>query len=221
MKLILARHGNTFAAGDKVFWVGGNNDLPLVSEGIAQAERVGLALKDIPLAAVYCGPLLRTREFAKITLATAKKELPIVEDERLKELDYGKWCGRTDAEIVQQFGQETLKGWVDSSVWPADGGWSGDEASVWKEVEEFVSDLSTKYGGNAKDEEKNILVVSSNGRLRYFLHLVAGEFASRVSDHSFKVGTGRICVLEGQGNNFKLALWNAQPDLLLGKAFEK
>jgi len=214
VKLILARHGNTFAAGDKVFWVGGNNDLPLVSEGIAQAERVGQALKNIPLAAIYCGPLLRTREFSKIALATAAIELPITEDRRLKELDYGKWCGQTDLEIMAQFGQNALKGWVDSSVWPADGGWSSDEATVKKEVFEFVQELTQKYSDARDQANKNILVVSSNGRLRYFLHLVAGEFARRVSAHSFKVGTGRICLLEGTGSNFKLDLWNAEPQLL-------
>ena len=43
MKLILARHGNTFGPQDKVTWVGSTNDLPLVEEGLAQAQRFGAA----------------------------------------------------------------------------------------------------------------------------------------------------------------------------------
>ncbi len=211
MKLILARHGNTFAAGDKVFWVGGNNDLPLVQGGIAQAERFGQALKGIPLTAVYCAPLLRTKQFAAIALKTAGIDMVATDDLRLKELDYGQWCGRTDGEITEQFGEGALKGWVESSVWPHDGGWSSDESTVQKEVESFVQELSEKF---ADDDNANILLVSSNGRLRYFLHLVAGEFNRRVIEHSFKVATGGVCLLEGQGQDFKLRLWNAEPQLL-------
>ncbi len=211
MRLILARHGNTFSAGEKVFWVGGNNDLPLVAGGIAQAERAGHALKDTNLAAVYCAPLLRTKQFAEIALKVAGIDLPIQEDVRLKEIDYGHWCGQTDAEIVEQFGEGALKGWVESSSWPHDGGWSSDETTVQKEVESFVQELTDKFGHQSDD---NILIVSSNGKLRYFLHLIAGEFNKRVLDHSFKVATGRICVLESADDNFNLRLWNADPESL-------
>ena len=45
MKLYLIRHGNTFAPGDKVTWVGSQNDLPLVESGIQQAQTLSSALQ--------------------------------------------------------------------------------------------------------------------------------------------------------------------------------
>ena len=46
MKLIIARHGNTFDPKDKVVWVGSRNDLPLVSKGVAQAHNLAKDLKN-------------------------------------------------------------------------------------------------------------------------------------------------------------------------------
>lgn len=208
MNLILSRHGNTFRPDDKVVWVGGQNDLPLVDSGIAQAERVAAVMKNIAVAAIYFAPLKRTRQFAQIVSATAHGAA-LSEDKRLTELDYGKWCGMSDAEIADTFGDNCLKDWVNSSVWPAQCGWSSSEAAVRKEVEQFVEDVREKHPSDA-----NVLVVSSNGRLRYFLSLIEGEFEKRVREHTFKVATGRVCLLTSNEQQFSLLLWNEQPEAL-------
>lgn len=207
MNLILARHGNTFRPDDKVVWVGAKNDLPLVESGVAQAERVAGVMKTIALSAIYFAPLLRTRQFAEIIAASASGAL-LMEESRLTELDYGEWSGMADSEIAEKFGEKCLKDWVNSGIWPAQCGWSSSETTVRNEVAQFVQDIDKTYG------DENILVVSSNGRLRYFLNLVEGEFQRRVEEQSFKVATGKVCLLMSKEERFQLALWNEQPEAL-------
>jgi len=57
------------------------------------------------------------------------------------------------------------------------------------------------------------LLVSSNGRLRYFLKLIAGEFERRVASKQFKMGTGKVSVLNGH-TNYSLLGWNEDPAAL-------
>lgn len=208
MKLILARHGNTFAPGDKVTWVGSANDLPLVQSGLEQAERAAEALAGTSLAAIYCAPLLRTKKFAEIIAAKQaacqpEKCLPQI-DNRLTELDYGDWSGLSDDEITAKFG-DSLKNWINSSTWPSNCHWASSEAAVTAEVQALVAELEEKHAN------ETVLLVSSNGRLRYFLKLVAGEFERRVADKQFKMGTGKISVLAGQGSIYSLLSWNEDP----------
>ena len=207
MKLILARHGNTFAPGDKITWVGSANDLPLVESGLEQAERAATALEGTKLAAIYCAPLMRTKKFAEIVAARqTTKTTPII-DNRLTELDYGDWGGLSDDEISEKFG-DSLKNWIDTSTWPSGCHWASSEAEVTAEVQSLVAELETKHADEA------VLLVSSNGRLRYFLKLIAGEFERRVANKQFKMGTGKISVLTGQGEIYSLLSWNEDPAAL-------
>jgi probable phosphoglycerate mutase len=57
-------------------------------------------------------------------------------------------------------------------------------------------------------------MVSSNGRLRYFLKLIDSEFERRVAESNFKVATGRVCLIDITNGAAKLELWNEQPEML-------
>jgi probable phosphoglycerate mutase len=206
MRLILARHGNTFGPGDKVTWVGSTNDLPLVQSGLEQAERAAAALESTTLAAIYCAPLLRTKKFAEIVAdKQATKPTPII-DNRLTELDYGDWSGLSDDEIAAKFG-DSLKNWINSSTWPSGCHWASSEAAVTAEVQSLVAELESKYA------DDTVLLVSSNGRLRYFLKLIAGEFERRVASKQFKMGTGKVSILNGH-RDYSLLAWNEDPAAL-------
>src|SRR4051812_27218223 len=93
MDLILSRHGNTFAPGQEAVWTGASNDLPLVEKGWQQADKLAHALmaRTISLAAVYCGPLKRTRDYAVRVIEKVKFPGSEVVDPRLNEIDYGDW----------------------------------------------------------------------------------------------------------------------------------
>ncbi len=66
--LLLARHGNTFAPGQKVVWVGARNDLSLVESGLAQAHVLAEALEKASVKpdAIYAATLKRTTNTHKL-----------------------------------------------------------------------------------------------------------------------------------------------------------
>lgn len=213
MKIILSRHGNTFSATDPVVWVGATQDLPLVDSGILQAQCLAQALqkKDIHPKAVYCGPLKRTRNYATIVLERLHLSKKPIVDTRLNEIDYGNWAGLTNTQIQEIDEGEELSAWENLSVWPKFAGWEGSPSHMIKEIREFSKDLISKY--NSTD---TLLVVSSNGRLRYFLKLIPGLFEQSIDDKTFKVATGNICLLTYEKNRkWKMPFWNKKPEYLL------
>lgn len=212
MKIILSRHGNTFSAIDPVIWVGATQDLPLVDSGILQAQYLAQALKksDIPIQAVYCGPLKRTRDYATIVIERLHSSKKPIVDPRLNEIDYGNWAGLTNTQIQEIDEGEELSAWENLSVWPKFAEWEGSPTSMIKEIREFSKDLITMY-----DPTDTVLIVSSNGRLRYFLKLIPGLFEQSVQNKVFKVATGNICLLTYENRKWQMHFWNKKPEYLL------
>ena len=117
--LLLARHGNTFAPGQKVVWVGARDDLPLVESGIAQANILSEVLKNnaIKPNAVYAASLKRTVTYAQIICDQLNLSQTPVIDKRLNELDYGDWSGLSNNEIEERYGKDELEGWSKYGRW--------------------------------------------------------------------------------------------------------
>ena len=207
MKLILARHGNTFGPLDPVVWVGSKNDLLLVDSGREQARKLGqhLVVRAPNLVAIYASPLRRTQETAEIIAQSFGRVVPVHFDDRLTELDYGSWTGKGNAEICGEYGADVLTGWNERSEWPAGNLWPGSVEKIIDEVRDFTAEIVTRH------PNQEILVVSSNGRLRYFLKLISGEFEARVAKKDFKLGTGRFAELEHKNSTWNLLSWNEAP----------
>lgn len=212
MKIILSRHGNTFSATDPVVWVGATQDLPLVHSGILQAKCLAQSLQKagIKPTAVYCGPLKRTRDYATIVLEQLHSSLTPIVDSRLNEIDYGNWAGLSNTQI-QEIGEGAeLSAWENLSVWPKIARWSGSSALMEKEIKKFSKALVTQY-----DPMDYILLITSNGRLRYFLKLIHGTFEQHIQNKNFKVATGNICFFLYDHKKWHLEFWNKNPQYLL------
>lgn len=208
MELILARHGNTFKKGEPVVWIGSQNDLPLVESGQEQAKMLGKALlvsNQIPTA-VYTGPLQRMTTYARIILAELKLNIKPVIDTRLNEVDYGKWSGLTSKEVCEKFGMDEFENWEKHSKWPIKGEWGESVQILTQRIRHFADDLAQHYGQNEK-----ILVVASNGCLRYFLDLIPGELQNHIDNQTAKIATGNMCKLTFNGKSWKLNFWNQTP----------
>lgn len=208
MRMILCRHGNTFAPGDKVVWVGGNDDLPLVARGQEQARVLAGALRRSGVLpdAVYCAPLRRTRGYAEIVLGEADIDREPILDERLREIDYGAWAGLSTDEIVQRFGAHELQAWQHNSVWPSSLGWTPGESELSARIEDFLEDMVGAHG-----RQDTILVVTSNGVLRYFLRSIPGMFQDYLDRQNLKVSTGNFCRIDHDDSGFKAVFWNKDP----------
>lgn len=203
--VILCRHGNTFAKGEKVVMVGAREDLPLTAEGIEQARAVGRVLGEagIPIARISSGPLQRTKVFAEQLILEARCVVPFSIDARLTELDYGAWSGLSDEEIRQRYGQEVLSRWQEASERPEGVDFAPSAEHVREEITSFLGEFSALGGVS--------LVVSSNGRLREFGRAcrVSTEHAS-----SFKMRTGSASVIEFCDGAWQIRAWDLRPDAL-------
>ena len=211
MNLILARHGNTFAPGQPSVWAGAKDDLVLVESGRQQASTLASGLTEatfIP-STIYCGPLKRTREYASIVAQTLKLSTAPIVEPRLNEIDYGQWSGLSNEQVIAKFGEEALHDWTTKCIWPANGEWRRSPLVIQSEIVSLVDELKLKHSAS-----ENILLVTSNGRLRYFLSIVPNEFEKHVQSQSFKVATGNVCVMSLVGDRFELRAWNAAPEQL-------
>jgi len=207
MIIILARHGNTFNQGDRVYRVGKRNDLSLTAKGMAQAETFADALiaKKITPCAIYCSPLQRTQQFAQEIIKKMNLGIEFQIDERLNELDYGSWSGLTDEEVAKNHPIE-FKNWKELSIWPKNSNWPETEQGVIDAATSFAQDIISKYSTN-----DTIFVVSSAGRLRYFLKLVDNAFQDILKSKGVAVKTGNACKLIYKDGKFKIEAWNISP----------
>ncbi|MBI2070422.1 MAG: histidine phosphatase family protein [Elusimicrobia bacterium] len=208
MRLFLVRHGNTFNDGEKVVAVGARQDLPLTDKGRLQAKAFGQKLlrEKIKPVAVFCSPLKRTKEFAQIALTEAELAVTPIVTETLREIDYGGWTGKTDESIQKEFGYESWRAWQEESRWPDNAGWKPTQQEVINSINELARTvaISGKRG-------QNVVLVGSNGVLRFFLKLPEGEWDERVQNKSFKIGTGRYGELHYEGGRFFCVSWNKEP----------
>lgn len=213
ISLYLARHGNTFKPDEPPVFVGSQNDVPLVARGREQANQLAeyLNKNNINLHSIYCAPLKRTSEFAKIVSSHLYHSRPEPKtDNRLMEIDYGHWSGKTKEQIIAAYGEAEYLGWEERSVWPTKGGWALDEATIAQQIRSFAKEVLQKGHG------ENILVVSSNGVLRYFLKLIEHAFEESVVNKSFKMGTGHLSRIDLEAFHFfagKVIFWDRKPEL--------
>lgn len=89
IRFYLIRHGETDWNAAKRLQ--GMTDIPLNKNGEALAYRTGEAMKDIPLDLIYTSPLRRAVRTAE--LVRAERRIPIIADERLREISFGKYEG--------------------------------------------------------------------------------------------------------------------------------
>jgi len=208
MLLILARHGNTFGPGDTPVWVGANEDLPLVEKGLDQSREIGQALRRAGVIPdrVIAGPLKRTRIGAELAAEQCGYSGEIEIDERLKEIDYGVWGGQSDAQIIETWGEAAIQDWRERSAPPAGAGWTPTPEKLAANAR-AVLDSATRD----RSEDTAVLILTSNGILRYFHTLLAGEGAAR---DEAKVNTGHMGAARIDQGGVRLLAWNARPEAM-------
>ena len=89
--VLLVRHATCDPVGRAI--AGRAPGVLLNAEGRAQAEQLGAALASAPIAAVYSSPMERAAETA--AAVAAPHRLSVAADDRLTEMDFGEWTGRT------------------------------------------------------------------------------------------------------------------------------
>lgn len=97
--VLLVRHGLTTATGTTL--TGHTPGVHLDDRGRAQAAELAERLRPVPLAAVVTSPLERCVDTAT-ALADGRAGISLQTDERLVEVRYGDWTGRTLKELARE-----------------------------------------------------------------------------------------------------------------------
>jgi probable phosphoglycerate mutase len=202
MRVVLARHGNTFEPGERPVWIGARTDLALVAKGREQATRIGEALKAADLAPrrALAGPLKRTRETARLALSAAGvADVDVEIDPRLTEIDYGIWEGKSSDEIRSMGWQEELRAWDQEGAWPAQAGWPSSHSDY---LGAFMNVLT-----NVRQRRvEPALIVSSNGVFKLFASLVDPSAGAK------RMATGHLSLLNVQPASNRVLCWDLAPE---------
>jgi len=204
-RLIIARHGNTFNAGETVRRVG-LTDLPLVESGLEQGRMIGRYLQsdNIIPDILFVSELKRTQQTAIEAMKILNVSLQMHALQGFNEIDYGLDENQPEENVVLRLGKNALKAWDEDAVVPQ--GWKVNPDQIIAHWKKFVADIAVDYLG------KNILVVTSNGIARFAPH-ITGAFEAFRARYPLKIATGAVCVFEKahQAASWECRAWNLKP----------
>jgi broad specificity phosphatase PhoE len=140
----------------------GHVDRPLTDLGREQANALARELAATALQGIYSSPLRRALETAAVV--AGGRELEVVADDGLREVDVGSWAGLTRAEVEERYPGEFRR-------WVAGGdGW--EDGETYQQMSARV--LASVVRIADAHEDGAILVVSHGGPIRAIQAAAAG-----------------------------------------------
>lgn len=204
-RLLIARHGNTFAPGFVARRVG-VTDLPLVDSGLNQGRLLGAYLLENNLIPdlIFTATLQRAIQTAEQVLRVMQIHLPIQTRAIFNELDYGPDENQPEEVVIARIGKDALNAWETKAVAPE--GWKVNPASLIQNWLDFSAELLKNHAG------KTCLVVTSNGIAR-FSPYITGDFNAFCAQHAIKIATGAVCLFENTqpAMFWDCVAWNVRP----------
>lgn len=167
----MVRHGATTLSAEDRF--AGSTDVPLSEEGRAQTRRLARRLASESVTAVYCSPLARTRETARIL--AEPHHLECQARDGLREISHGRWEGLTRLEVDAQFPEEAADWEKDPFTFAPIGGESG--LAVTARALPALIEIVRQHAG------ASVLVVSHKATIRLLLSSLLGFDPRRYRDN--------------------------------------
>ena len=161
-RLYLVRHGATALSAEDRF--AGSIGVDLSEDGRWQAARLGERLRSEGIGAVYCSPLSRSAETARIIADGCG--LTTIDRESLREISHGHWEGLTRREVEERFPDEYAAWEEDPFTFAPAGGESG--VSVLARALPAIREIVTAHAGG------RVVVVSHKATLRLVLSSLLG-----------------------------------------------
>lgn len=142
MTVILLRHGRSTSNTAHVL-AGRSEGVDLDDKGREQAEGLVERIGVLPVKAIVRSPLLRCARTVE-PLAAALGLEPVVE-ERLSEVDYGQWTGRTIGELVKEPLWAVVQQHPSAAVFPEGEGLAQVQARAVEAVREHDRRLAAEH----------------------------------------------------------------------------
>lgn len=159
VRLILVRHGEVEA--NRSYQYLGRRDDELNGNGLAQADALATALSELAFDAVVSSPLKRTRETARRLAAPSART--VLTDDRLIELDFGSWEGRTRSQLIATSPESASE----IEAWEADPSRSTPGGESLLDLQRRVVDLVDELA--REREGSTVVLVSHMGPIKVLL----------------------------------------------------
>lgn len=178
MNLYLLRHGETEENKNRVYF--GKLDVSLNQTGRLQAEGWKEFFQDITFGRVYVSERKRTKETAEIALG--HRDIPLIEDNRINEIDFGEFEGRNHEEIKRLYPVE-YESW--NSNWKEFSPPGGESyVQFYNRIKNFMDEI-------LQTDEEDVLITAHGGVIRsIYCYVLEGNmdfywrFASKNGDLS-------------------------------------
>ena len=194
--IIFLRHAQA-ENNTKRILAGRTEGVPLTKTGIEQAERIAKYLAPIDISAIYSSPIERAKHTAEIV--AKNRSLEVVLDERLTEIDMGKFTRMNYDDMFAKYGNIFLKFYENDPVI------SEHEVETFPDVQKRVLDMVDHV--LKKHNNENVLLVTHMDPIKSML--------ARVMDLKPKtlfeliIANASLTVIKEQDKVFSLSAINA------------
>lgn len=186
--IAFVRHGVT--DWNKAGRIQGQTDIDLNEHGIEQARRLADRIRQESWDMIYTSDLSRARETARIM--NEGSALPVVVDERLREVSFGLLEGKTVAERVERWGEH----WREADV--------GKESmeSIEKRARSLIDELLIKH------PNERVLLVTHGAFIANSLRFVVPHF-----DTTERIENASVTTIEQVDGKWACTQYNATEHL--------
>lgn len=190
-KIYLTRHGQTVWNLERRFQ--GAQDSPLTETGNKQAALLSRRLEDVKFNRVYCSPLGRTKETARLVTGEL---YPMEYCEALKEINLGVLEGKTRDELMGSDKEQFDNFWNSPENFTIEGGESFQDVHN-RVIPFFLEEIDHSL--------ENILIVTHAVVKKVIISYLKGSPLSKIWEAPFTQPTS-LTVIEPESKGFRLSL---------------
>jgi len=194
--IIFLRHAQA-ENNTKRILAGRTEGVPLTKTGIEQAEQIAKYLAPIDISAIYSSPIERAKHTAEITAKNCS--LDVVLDERLTEIDMGKFTRMNYDDMFAKYGNIFLKFYENDPVI------AKHEVETFPDVQKRVLDMVDHVV--KKHNNENVILVTHMDPIKSML----AKVMNLVPETLFEliIANASLTIIKEQDEIFSLSAINA------------
>ena len=194
--IIFLRHAQA-ENNTKRILAGRTEGVPLTKTGIEQAEQIAKYLAPIDISAIYSSPIERAKHTAEITAKNCS--LDVVLDERLTEIDMGKFTHMNYDDMFAKYGNIFLKFYENDPVI------AKHEVETFPDVQKRVLDMVDYVV--KKHNNENVILVTHMDPIKSMLAKVMNLLPETLFE--LIVANASLKIINEQDKKFSLSAINA------------
>jgi len=194
--IIFLRHAQAKNNTERIL-AGRTEGVPLTKTGIEQAEQIAKYLKPLDISAIYSSPIERASHTAEIV--AKNRSLGVVLDERLTEIDMGKFTRMKYDDMFAKYGNIFLKFYENDPVI------AEHEVETFPEVQSRILDMVNHIVEKHKNE--NVILVTHMDPIKSMLSTVMDLKPKALFE--LIIANASLTIIKEQDKKFSLSAINA------------